>query len=221
MENERTVRPGRGRAAGAALLGVLVLAGSASAQHGTSGEWRVHGGDSGFTRYAPLDQINAETVHDLEIVWRRPAVDASLHARWDNLRYSNNLRSTPLMVDGLLYASNGIGVVEAFDPATGETRWVQDLPFLGDDETPRGAANRGVGYWEDDAGAGRILSVRPPYLLATDPETGRLVPDLATPARWTSGSSPTPPSSSTSTTPRRPSSCATWWWSGRRWPTIL
>ena len=80
------------------------------------------------------------------------------------------------MVDGLLYASNGIGLVEAFDPATGETRWVQDLPFLGDDETPRGAANRGVGYWEDDAGAGRILSVRPPYLLATDPETGRLIP---------------------------------------------
>ena len=176
MSDRTTTRTGRD-IAGAALLGMLFMAATAAAQHGTDGEWRVHGGDSGFTRYAALDQIDAETVHDLEIVWRRPAVDAGLHARWDNLRYSNNLRSTPLMVDGVLYASNGIGIVEAFDPATGETRWVQELPFLTDDETPRGAANRGVGYWEDDAGAGRrILSVRPPYLLATDVDTGRLVP---------------------------------------------
>ncbi|HCE02827.1 MAG TPA: pyrroloquinoline quinone-dependent dehydrogenase, partial [Acidobacteria bacterium] len=42
-----------------------------------------------------------------------------------------------------------------------------------------GAANRGVGFWEDDDGGGRrILSVRPPYLLATDVETGRLVSDF-------------------------------------------
>ena len=165
----------------ACLLGAVALACAVSpvrAQDGTSGEWRVNGGDSGFTRYAPLDQINADTVHDLEIVWRRPAVDTTLHARWPGLQYSNNLRSTPVMVGGVLYASNGIGIVEAFDPASGETIWVQELPFLGD-KTPRGAANRGVGYWEDDGGAKRrILSVRPPYLLATDVETGRLVQDF-------------------------------------------
>ncbi|MDA1094370.1 MAG: PQQ-binding-like beta-propeller repeat protein [Acidobacteria bacterium] len=165
-------------ACGAALVATC-FAPPASAQQGTTGEWRVHGGDSGFTRYAPLDQINAETVNRLEVVWRRPAVDGSLHARWPDLRYSNQLRSTPLMVDGVLYASNGLGIVEAFDPATGETRWVQDLPFLSEDETPRGAANRGVGYWEDAGGGGRrILSVRPPYLLAIDVETGRLVTDF-------------------------------------------
>jgi quinoprotein glucose dehydrogenase len=163
-----------------AACAVLVLSGasSADAQHGTTGEWRVQGGDSGYTRYAPLDQINADTVKDLGIVWRRPPVDQALLDRWPELRYSNNLRSTPEMVDGVLYASNGIGLVEAFDPATGETIWVQDLPFLGDD-TPRGTANRGVGYWEDDTGERRrILSVRPPYLLATDIETGRLIPDF-------------------------------------------
>ncbi len=155
---------------------VLGLEAPAAAQHGTAGEWHVHGGENGYTRYAPLDQINAETVADLEVAWRRQAVDASLHARWPDLRYSNQLRSTPIMVDGVLYASNGIGMVEAFDPATGETIWVQDIPFLTNDETPRGAANRGVGYW---AGAGedrpRILSVRSSYLFATDAETGRPV----------------------------------------------
>ena len=127
MGTNTTTRP---RAAGVRLataLVVSILAGPADAQDGTSGEWRVHGGDSGFTRYAPLEQINADTVNDLEIIWRRPAVDATLHARWPGLRYSNELRSTPLMVDGVLYASNGIGMVEAFDPATGESIWVQAL----------------------------------------------------------------------------------------------
>lgn len=165
------------------VFGAMMLAAgltsTAAAQDGTTGEWRVHGGDSGYTRYASLDQINTDTVNDLEIVWRRPAVDRSLRDRWPDLRYSNQLRSTPVMVDGVLYGSNGLGIVEAFDPATGETHWVQDLPFLTDDETPRGAANRGVGFWEDDDGGGRrILSVRPPYLLATDVETGRLVSDF-------------------------------------------
>ncbi len=163
------------------LFGVAVLIAVMSpplgAQRGTNnGQWTVHGGDKGFTRYAPLDQINEENVNALRIAWRRPAVDASLHARWPELQYSNQLRSTPLMVDGVLYASNGIGLIEAFDPATGETLWVQDLPFLGD-ETPRGTSNRGHGYWEDGDDA-RIFSVRPPYLLAADARTGRLVPSF-------------------------------------------
>ena len=142
------------------LLTVLVLSTSGSAQQGTTGEWHVHGGDSGYTRYSSLDQINTDTVGDLDIAWRRSSVDASLMQQWPDLQYSNQLRSTPIMVDGILYASNGIGLVEAFDPGTGQTLWVQDHSFLGDD-TPRGASNRGVAYWADGADK-RIFSIRPP-----------------------------------------------------------
>ena len=39
------------------------------------GEWHYYGGDKGFTRYSPLDQINLDNVGDLEILWRRPKVD--------------------------------------------------------------------------------------------------------------------------------------------------
>lgn len=155
------------------LVAALAAAGPAGAQQGVAGEWRVHGGDAGFTRYSALDQIDAETVGDLRIAWRREAVDASLRTRWPELRYSNQLRSTPIMAGGVLYASNGIGFVEAFDPGTGETLWVQDAAFLGD-ETPRGAANRGVAWWEAD-GDRRIFAIRPPYLMAVDAATGRLI----------------------------------------------
>ena len=146
------------------------------AQEGTDGRnWPAHGGDAGYTRYAPLDQINADTVSGLRVAWRRPAVDASLHTRFADLQYSNELRSTPIIVDGVLYASNGIGLVEAFDPTTGETGWVQELPGAGD-ETPRGASSRGVAYWRGSAeGDARILSVRAPYLLATNAHTGQLI----------------------------------------------
>ena len=150
---------------------VLVFSTSGSAQQGTTGEWHVHGGDSGYTRYSSLDQINKDTVGDLDIAWRRSSVDASLILQWPDLQYSNQLRSTPIMVDGILYASNGIGLVEAFDPGTGQTLWVQDHSFLGDD-TPRGASNRGVAYWADGADK-RIFSIRPPYLLATNASTGQ------------------------------------------------
>ena len=154
-----------------AFLIVLVFSTSGSAQQGTTGEWHVHGGDSGYTRYSSLDQINKDTVGDLDIAWRRSSVDAALILQWPDLQYSNQLRSTPIMVDGILYASNGIGLVEAFDPGTGQTLWVQDHSFLGDD-TPRGASNRGVAYWADGADK-RIFSIRPPYLLATNASTGQ------------------------------------------------
>ena len=154
-----------------AFVIVLVFSTSGSAQQGTTGEWHVHGGDSGYTRYSSLDQINTDTVGGLDIAWRRSSVDASLIQQWPDLQYSNQLRSTPIMVDGILYASNGIGLVEAFDPGTGQTLWVQDHSFLGDD-TPRGASNRGVAYWADGADK-RIFSIRPPYLLATNASTGQ------------------------------------------------
>ena len=154
-----------------AFVIVLVFSTSGSAQQGTTGEWHVHGGDAGYTRYSSLDQINTDTVGDLDIAWRRSSVDASLILQWPDLQYSNQLRSTPIMVDGILYASNGIGLVEAFDPGTGQTLWVQDHSFLGDD-TPRGASNRGVAYWADGADK-RIFSIRPPYLLATNASTGQ------------------------------------------------
>ena len=154
------------------LLGVVLLATSTQVR-AQDGEWHFHGGDSGFTRYSPVDQINGNNIEDLEIVWRRPAVGMELQERYPDLRYGNQLRSTPLMVDGVFYASNGIGLVEAFHPATGETIWTQE--FADDEEGAlQGSPSRSVGYWSS-RNDGRILSIRPPYLYAVDAETGALI----------------------------------------------
>jgi len=133
------------------------------AQRGASGgQWPNHSGDKGSTKYAPLDQINRNNVGNLRIAWRRPAVADELRSQHPNLRFSNLFHSTPLLINGVLYASNGIGVVEAFDPATGKTLWVQELSESGP-ETLNGAATRSIAYWRRGSDE-RILSVRSPYL---------------------------------------------------------
>jgi quinoprotein glucose dehydrogenase len=157
----------------AAALAVLVLASAATLRSQTGaggGEWRDYGGDKGFTKYSPLDQIRADNVGQLRIAWRRPAVDPGLLAKNPSLKVANNLRSTPLMVGGVLYASNGIGLVEAFDPGTGRTVWVQEF----DGELRGGAPTRGIAYWGSGDQA-RLLVVRGQYLSAVDPKTGKLI----------------------------------------------
>jgi quinoprotein glucose dehydrogenase len=158
----------RSCAAGAVALYVC----AALAQHGaTGGEWREYSGDSGASKYSPLDQIDRSNVATLRIAWRRPALDAAVVARAPRLRAAATFRSTPLMIGGVLYAPNAVGFVEAFDAGTGKTLWVE--PPLDAGETGyRGASTRGVGYWAsgDDA---RILAQHSEYLLALDAKTGR------------------------------------------------
>jgi quinoprotein glucose dehydrogenase len=74
------------------------------------------------------------------------------------------------MVGGVLYASNGIGLLEAFDASTGKTIWIQEF----DGELRGGAPSRGIAYWGSGADA-RLLSVRGQNLTATDPKTGKLI----------------------------------------------
>ena len=85
------------RAWGADARGAVRPAGS---------EWRYWGGDQAFTRYSPLDQITRGNVGELKIAWRQAGVDPALKEAFPDLRVSGNFRSTPIMVNGVLYAPN-------------------------------------------------------------------------------------------------------------------
>src|SRR5258705_7475801 len=162
-----------------AILMVILLS-PLAAQHGTrDGQWRSYNGDSGSTKYAPLDQINKSNVAGVKILWRRPAVDATLTAKNPSLKVPPNFRATPLMVNGVLYAPNGVGLVEAFDAATGKTRWVQQ-PFAPAELA--GDSTRGVAYWSG-ARDERILLQRGEYLYALNAKTGKTYADFGTGGR--------------------------------------
>lgn len=164
---------GRARVPLVAFLLTGATAAGAVAQE-PSAEWSYFGGDHAATRYSALDLIDRNNVHDLEIVWRRPAADPALLAAFPDLQPNAYLRSTPIMVDGVLYAPDALGFVEAFDPATGETIWRQ-TPLGSTLEEVAGRSTRGVSYWTDGTEQ-RLLLVRGEYLYAVDPASGRRVP---------------------------------------------
>ena len=150
-----------------AAFSTLILT-PAPAQQGApaNGEWRVNGGDTGSTRYSPLDQINAANVKNLQVVWRWKAqnMGPTPQGAWE---------VTPLMAGGKLFFTAGTGrTVVAADALTGETLWT----YRGDDTAERGAVranNRGVSYWTDNKGDDRILFVTPGYqLVALNAKTG-------------------------------------------------
>ncbi len=145
-------------------------------QSAVPGQWKYYSGDNRSTKYSPLDQINKSNVASLKIAWRRPQVDASL-LKAAPVRLLNNFRSTPIMVDGVLYASNGVGLAEAFDPETGKTIWVQQPGVDGSGNTDpiRGSGNRGVAYWGEGAEA-RVITFRGSNLYALSPRTGEPIP---------------------------------------------
>jgi quinoprotein glucose dehydrogenase len=157
------------------LAGVAVVLGIgfAAAQQGSvGGEWTRYGADAGSTKYAPLDQINKDNVTRLRVAWRRPAVDASLTSKTPTFTYSNNFRATPLMIGGVLYSPDGVGLVEAFHPGTGRTLWIQE-PYPDEPEQGlRGDSARGVAYWTDGTER-RLFVIRGEYLIALDPQTGK------------------------------------------------
>jgi quinoprotein glucose dehydrogenase len=157
----------------------LVVAAAAvirSQERAPTSEWRYFGGNKAFTRYSPLDQINRDNVKNLRIVWRRPAVSDQLTQAFPDLRVNNYLRSTPIVVDGVLFAQNAHGLVVAFDGETGKTVWEQEL-FARTREEANGSATRGVDYWRGGAGNAdrRIFAIRGEYLYALDAETGKPV----------------------------------------------
>jgi quinoprotein glucose dehydrogenase len=155
---------------------------AAFAQRGaTNGEWRAYAGDLASTKYSPLDQINKANVNQLRIAWRRPSVDPSILAKAPDLRYADDFRTTALMIDGVLYAPNAVGLVEAFDAGTGKTIWVQEPPETGPNAYV-GVGTRGVAYWRDGADA-RILVQHGHYLTALNAKTGKPYPTFGTGGR--------------------------------------
>jgi len=152
------------------LIAALLFMGLPAAAQ-KDGEWPTYAADLAGSRYRPLDQISAANFGKLEVAWR---------FKTDNIgdRPEFKLEGTPLMVNGVLYATAGSRrAAIALDAATGELLWVH-----GEHEGPRGAAaprqlsGRGLAYWTNGRES-RILYVTPGYrLVALDAKTGTPVP---------------------------------------------
>src|ERR1700686_5157457 len=154
---------------GCLLVGTIApLAGQTGAKNG---EWPTYGGDTGNTRYSPLDQINASNFDKLQVAWRFSTTNLGPRPEY-------NLEATPLMVGGVVYSVAGSRRdVVALDATNGELLWVHgEKEGARGDAAPRRLSGRGLAYWSSGREE-RILYVTPGYrLIALDAKTGIPVP---------------------------------------------
>ena len=189
MTDHRGVRMLRrlfGSVLGPVALSIALCPSLALAQYGaTNGEWRTYAGDLGGTKYSPLDQIDGTNFSTLEIAWRWTSADGALDL--DALRELHpeigirNFKTTPLMIDGVVYVSTPLALSAALDAGTGEVRWQYDPEAYRAAPYPHASVlssnRRGLAYWaEDDGRDARIFyGTNDGYLLAVDARTGQPV----------------------------------------------
>jgi len=134
-------------------------------------EWAYYTADISGTKYRPLDQINASNFNKLEVAWR---------FKTDNMgtRPEYKLEGTPLMVNGVIYATAGTRRdVVALDAKTGEMIWLHTMrEGKRAAIAPRQLSGRGVSYWSDGHGDDRVLYVTTGYrLVALNAKTGMVI----------------------------------------------
>jgi glucose dehydrogenase len=145
-----------------ALLALLLAPVLVNAQ--SADEWRTLGGDYAHTRYTPSAEITADNFSELDVAWE-----------WDGASFGAvSGRSTPSMIDGVLYTVAGNRrYVIAIDAKSGETLWSYREPSTPRAEySMRADYGKGVAYTEID-GKGVVYIVSPGFFLtALDAKTG-------------------------------------------------
>jgi quinohemoprotein ethanol dehydrogenase len=168
----------------AAALGATLLGGAANAQTkgtpdhikavtsaidsaaitantATSKDWPTYGLDYAETRFSKLNQITAENVKDIGLMWTY------------NLESIRGVEATPLVVDGIMYVSAPWSVVHAVDTRTGKRLWTFD-PGVDREKGYRGCCdvvNRGVALYKGKVFVGAYDG----RLVALDAATGTKV----------------------------------------------
>jgi len=126
-------------------------------------DWPVASATKGNTKYSPLNQINRDNVHQLEVAWEYRTGDEG---------YS--IECNPIVIDRVLYATSPSVNAFALDASTGQELWTFDpYAYEGNNERMTGswAVNRGVTYWEDGEDR-RIFFGAGPYMYALNAQTG-------------------------------------------------
>lgn len=122
------------------------------------GQWLSYSGQYSSQRYSRLDQINDANVHDLRVKWVRQLGTLSL------------VETTPLVVDGVMYATVPPNEVRALDARTGSQYWSYNYPLPDGLCLCCGKINRGVAI----LGETLYLGTLDAHLVALDSRSGRV-----------------------------------------------
>jgi quinoprotein glucose dehydrogenase len=148
------------------LIAVLagIVAAPRTARNGEERDWPVYGGDLQDTHFSSLTQINRSNVSQLQVAWTYDSGE------------TGGLETSPIVVDGVLYAYTPSQKVIALDAATGKLLWKFDSGAGGREPA------RGLAYWSAESASrdadshakkgGRILAGIMNHVYALDAATG-------------------------------------------------
>ena len=163
--------PGEGVTRRAIWLTVGLLAGSAHAQvtfdrllnsAKEPQNWMTYSGDYLGRRFSALDQVNTTNVRALTAKWVYQTAA------------TGKLETSPLVVDGILYATAQDDRAFALDARTGRPIWMYQHPLPGDIRPCCGRVNRGLAIVGDKVFLGTLDA----HVIALDSKTGNVVWDV-------------------------------------------
>jgi quinohemoprotein ethanol dehydrogenase len=136
------------------------------AAHSDPHTWLSHGRTYDEQRFSPLAAIDRRNVAQLGLAWSYET------------RTKRGLEATPLVVDGVLYATASWSVVFALDAASGRELWRFDpqVPRWRSRYACCDVVNRGVAFWKGRVYVGTIDG----RLIALDAATGTPAWDVLT-----------------------------------------
>ena len=133
------------------------------------GNWLAHGRNYEEQRFSPLNQINQDTISDLELAW------------YADTGTTRGLEASPIVVDGVMFATGSWSLVYAYDAKTGELLWRYDpqVPRDWGAKACCDVVNRGVAVWKGKVYFGTIDG----RLIALDAGSGEVAWDVQTTPR--------------------------------------
>ena len=122
------------------------------------GDWLMIRRDYKATYHSPLNQITAQNVNDLRLVWSWAMQEGA----------SNGNQPAPIVHNGVLYVNNAGGVLQALDGKTGELIWENRYGAI-----PTAPAMRGIAIYDDKI----FVATSDAHLMAFDARNGKIVWD--------------------------------------------
>ncbi|MBK7927404.1 MAG: PQQ-dependent dehydrogenase, methanol/ethanol family [Bryobacterales bacterium] len=124
--------------------------------------WLTYSGNYNGQRHSALDQINVSNVKRLKVAWVHHTGTTESH------------ETTPLVVDGVMFLTEGPNIVKSLDTRTGNLLWRYEKKIPQDLRLCCGRPNRGVAILGDTIYYGSIDA----HLIALDAKTGRIKWDV-------------------------------------------
>jgi alcohol dehydrogenase (cytochrome c) len=124
--------------------------------------WMTYSGDYSGKRFSALDQINAKNAHTMVAKWVYQTAA------------TGKLETSPLVVDGILYATAQDNRAFALDARTGRPIWMYQRQLPGDIRPCCGRVNRGLAILGDKVFLGTLDA----HVVALDSRTGNVVWDV-------------------------------------------